>query len=249
MRPLRLDAVVTVRAATTHLTAGHAELRDRRHEAFAAAALQPGGTATRQARVDGRTSLRKGMTAVWRGPCDNRRLSVLWRAAVDCLPGACIRPWRCPCGEDAAPTAQPRVHTLWDCPVAQAVVAQLSAAVAPVVVTRASVWLLTSPAQAVDNDVWRTVSALALDAMEQGRTQLWATAHSAADADALGGPPTVDATGVAAAGRAASAFFWSSVESFAAAAGAVGGFADLGEAHPFVRQQEGELRVNIPPLA
>jgi len=92
--------------------------------------------------------------------------------------------------------------------------------------------------------VWRTVCALALDAMEHGRTVLWALAREEAG-------PTDKATdtSIAAAGRLASAHFWSSVGSFASAAGAVGEYDGLGQEHAFICRRAGVLQANVPSPA
>eukprot|EP00955_Chlamydomonas_euryale_P030305 319471-Chlamydomonas_euryale.AAC.1 len=60
------------------------------------------------------------MQAAWLGPCPNRGLSFLWRAAINCLPGGRCNPWRCSCGAPAAAPTTAREHTLWDYFVAQA---------------------------------------------------------------------------------------------------------------------------------
>eukprot|EP00955_Chlamydomonas_euryale_P018984 202418-Chlamydomonas_euryale.AAC.1 len=88
------------------------------------------------------------MQAAWRGPCSNRGLSVLWRAAINCLPGERCNPSRCSCGALAAAPATAREYTLWDCPVAYAVTSQMDGALgaaSPAPLARADVWLLRPP--------------------------------------------------------------------------------------------------------
>lgn len=104
---------------------------------------------------------------------------------------------------------------------------------------------MATPAPAVNTDVWCAVSALALDAMEHGRTVLWASAH-AASGTAQDAHDGVDAASVAAAGRLAVARFWTSMESYASAAGASGKYPDLSETHPFICRRQGALQVNMP---
>eukprot|EP00955_Chlamydomonas_euryale_P060234 357658-Chlamydomonas_euryale.AAC.4 len=88
----------------------------------------------------------------------------------------------------------------------------------------------------------RTYPAMALDAMEHGRTVLQArlaggaATAAAQDTEVLAGARQA---AVGAAGRLAAARFWSSVEEFAHNAAAVGAFEGLGSDHPFLCRRAG----------
>eukprot|EP00955_Chlamydomonas_euryale_P099132 365197-Chlamydomonas_euryale.AAC.4 len=66
-----------------HLTASHTAARVRRHQEFVQLALRPAGLPSGQQRSAATSSLHKGMLTAWCGPCPNRGLSVLWRAAIN----------------------------------------------------------------------------------------------------------------------------------------------------------------------
>jgi hypothetical protein len=139
--------------------------------------------------------------AVWRLRWENCHKEVLWRLALNGVPGAgghdvCPR-GPCPCGWH--PQAPPEVnaeqwrtnegapalrqHYFWDCPVAQAVLHELSAALPPGVGLHcAHLWLCLSPTPRVVQAVWEAVCLAALSAMDQGRRTLWALHFSAAEA-------------------------------------------------------------------
>jgi hypothetical protein len=156
----------------------------------------------------------------WRLQCDNRLKEALWRLAVNALPGARLRPntWRCPCTADGPPASTGRLHSHWDCPVAQAVRGQLVAAELPcgplpAEPARAHVWLLRSPGDRVAEGPWALVALAAVAAMEFGRRRLWALTHAGAEREAA----------VAAAGNMAAEWFRAALSDFRAVPDAVGG--------------------------
>jgi hypothetical protein len=67
----------------------------------------------------------------------------------------------------------PRLHHFWACPVAQAVVDQLSVTIVRPI-SRAEVWLAQTP-EGVEQCVWDVVVLAAITAMEQGRRFMAAT--------------------------------------------------------------------------
>jgi hypothetical protein len=113
------------------------------------------------------------LSRAWRTPCCNVVKEVLWLVAIDRLPGARFRPWRCPCQEGDHQGPAGRQHTLWTCPVAQSVCAQISAALQHPV-TQPALWLLHTPRPDMHHHVWTVVCVCALHAMEFGRGMLWA---------------------------------------------------------------------------
>eukprot|EP00955_Chlamydomonas_euryale_P092916 364743-Chlamydomonas_euryale.AAC.115 len=86
------------------------------------------------------------------------------QASVNCLPGG-RQPCNARCCQYGTPATGPeaaRAHTLWDCSVAQAVVAQLQdamCAAAPGPLARADVWLLRPPTTAANSGVWPSAGA------------------------------------------------------------------------------------------
>ena len=99
--------------------------------------------------------------------------------AVDAIPGSRFRPWQCPCAA-SLPVTSGRQHTVWDCPVALGVRAQLADARLPggalPAATQEAVWLLRSP-PARGHD-WPTIALCVTAAMEHGRRVLWALASN-----------------------------------------------------------------------
>jgi hypothetical protein len=109
-------------------------------------------------------------------PFPNALKEPLWRAAVNATPGSHFSPWVCPCCTPHPPVANPRSHTLWDCPAALAVRQAISAAgVPPPLLTRDSVWLLrTPPLPSLSPAIWLAVCSAAVDAMDHARRVSWA---------------------------------------------------------------------------
>ena len=163
------DAVVAldkmnVRAATeAQLGPVHA-LRRRHHEDFLALALDlPAGAPVPAERHNQLLSLLAGL---WKLKWENENKEVFWRLAVDGLPKF---NQACPCGH----AHQSRLHTFWDCPVAQRLRAELVGCLPPGThLNRAAVWLMEPPARCHEG-VWRVVCLAALSAMRHGEKQLF----------------------------------------------------------------------------
>ena len=104
----------------------------------------------------------------------------LWRLALDAIPGAHVRLWRCPCDLHRVHDHASRLQSFWDCPVAHGVRAQLERALGMPMLSRTAVWMLAPPHPGVHRHraVWQLVACLAIDTMEYGRRLLWARRHS-----------------------------------------------------------------------
>jgi len=177
---LPASATNTVAGITTYSTHSTALHRRRLHQEFVALAHHPAPRPPNPAAAN--HAFRATLRALWQHPVDNRVKATLWRAAVALIPGATVPTWTCPCSLHAPPATTRRLHALWDCPVAQAVRDQISAALPPgTPLARHHVWLATTPiaSPALTTDIWRLVSVAALSAMEWGRACLWARRHSA----------------------------------------------------------------------
>lgn len=102
-------------------------------------------------------------------------------------------------------------HYFWDCPVAQAVIAEVCAALRPHVthLHRSHVWLCIPPCPAVCPAVWRVVCLAACAAMNEGRKHMWKHHLSVAQ-------PTRDTRRAAVldARRAAVRAFWCNLSDF-----------------------------------
>ena len=170
--PLRPAAApVAVRAVTAILNAPATQHRVAAHAAYIADAL--GAPAS----PDHHRSFKHALWGMWRIPCANSLKVPLWRLALDAIPGARVRPWRCPCDLHQAHDRPARLHSFWECPVAHGVRAQLQRALGMPALPRAAVWLLALPHPGIHRAVWRLVACLAIDAMEYGRRLLWARRH------------------------------------------------------------------------
>ncbi|MFN7835059.1 MAG: hypothetical protein ACK5NY_04600 [Burkholderiaceae bacterium] len=211
---------------------------------------------------EGHARLRSTLCAAWQLAWPNLHKGVFWRMTVNgvrgagghdiCLSGPCacgaagLLPHQCDSAQARRDVGAPamRLHTFWECPVAQAVLLAVASALSaagapprPLVV--AHLWLCMAPWQAVDATVWRLVCMAALSAMEHGRRVMWAAhfdaqhlaAAAAAAAPALRqltlyeafgiDPPdlaleaaALPPTPVQRASRAAVADFWSRLQSF-----------------------------------
>jgi hypothetical protein len=137
---------------------------------------------------------------VWRLPWENAQKEVFWRLLVNgvsaagghdiCLQGPCPCGWSVPgfhlhyregwCRYLGAPAL--RAHCFWDCPVAQAVLAEVARGLpAGICLHRLHVWGLTSPCGAVCPAVWTVVCLAAVSAMHTGRKCCWSVHMSNKD--------------------------------------------------------------------
>ena len=183
---LRACSALPVRALTLVQMTGYAHERAGRHLAFVCQALQGNHAPARvQCLAAGFLGT---LRRVWKVPWENTWKEVLWRLAVDGVPGAggcgvCLR-GPCPCGFALNPAqvrrgdaAALRLHAFWGCPVAQAVVFQLRRVLGDDAgdwVRREHVWLLRPPHRDIALCVWDVACLAALSAMDFGRRFLWA---------------------------------------------------------------------------
>jgi hypothetical protein len=233
--------LVPVAAFTTSLLKGVHGQRKAAHLCYVRQALQQQGPGGLQQH---RRALVATMGAVWRLPWDNGHKEVLWRLAVNGVPGARV-PGPCACGA-RQPLGPPqplhnRLHSFWECPVARAVVAQLALGAGVQQVPLRCLWLLQPPSPDVSLPVWQVAALAALGAMEHGRCSLWALYHrpSAVGWDAAGAVERVS--------REAAARFWFSLEDFAAGQEELP--AAWPAAGPFFVVQDGRLAARGPPAA
>jgi hypothetical protein len=168
--PIFINAY-TVRDGTQLLLAGTPLPAERaeRFAVFCRAALGPmASPASVQQSVDRLPIL---FTRLWQLRWDNRVKEVFWRLVYDGLPTAARqhRPFSCAC----ASFTPCRLHHFWDCPVAQAVLASVSARLpgAPVL-PRPAVWLCVPPT-GQHEEAWAVVCLCALAAMERGRREMY----------------------------------------------------------------------------
>jgi hypothetical protein len=264
----------TVRAATTLQLVSSAAARDDAHRCFVLDALSPPPQPpASEARISlALHTLRAAMTQLWRFQLmENTYKETLWRLAVNgvaaagghgiSMAGPCPCGWAGPAALDPSPAMCWQRHHFWDCPVAQAVVAAVTAALpaGSPPLTRQQVWLLQSP-PGVHADVWPAVAALAIFAMERGRCYHWAHSkgHEVDDGAAqplitdffprLDGQPHAQPEALsAAAGRRAVAWFWCAAQDIAFSGQVPSPWISIGCQHPFFYVEGGSLRVRLPP--
>ena len=262
------DRPLTVKAATTLQLVANVAARDAAHQQYVRDVLPAAPDARLQTSL---RHLRSSMQQLWRvEQLENSAKETLWRLAVNgvraagghgvSMAGPCPCGWAGPAATDPAPAMCWQRHHFWDCPVAQAVVAAVSAALpagAPPL-TRAQFWLLQSP-QGVDAAVWPTVAALALTAMERGRSIQWALSknqpvHDAAQTlitdffprlDDLPHEPPELPSGTA--GRRAVAWFWCLVQDVAFTGSVPPPWLSIGADHPIFFVEGDRLRARLPP--
>lgn len=201
-QPLTLPTF-TVRGGTRLLTAPTEAHRDtERLEPFAQIV---GGTLV---------ELRALLDQYWRLPWDNCNKEPFWRLMHNAFPTAArmhLADQTCCCGGAHAD----RQHHFWDCPVAAAVRASVSAALAELdpaapPVSQPQLWLGRVPG-GVHMGVWRVVCLAAIAAMDSGRRRMVALTRSA---DGPIEPPPHRPTITATSGRFAVRRFWSSLADF-----------------------------------
>jgi hypothetical protein len=112
------------------------------------------------------TQLVNLLAGLWKLKWENENKEVYWRLTVDGLPKF---NQACPCGG----AHQSRLHTFWNCPVAQRLRAELAACLpAGTQLSRTAVWLMEPPPRCHEG-VWRVVCLAALSAMRHGEKQLF----------------------------------------------------------------------------
>ena len=194
-------------------------------------------------------TLRRLWTIKW----EREHKETLWRLAVDGvpLPGNThlhrtpMEP--CGCGGYGGGAGQsqplqisPRAHHFWECPVAQAVVQQITAYI-PGPISRANVWLAEAPA-GMQQCVWDVVSLAALSAMERARAGLRAaTRGHASQPGEETQEPTAAGTPLEVARARAVLDFWQRVQGFAELGVPRRGWEDVGPDHPILSVVDGRL--------
>ncbi len=197
-RPRKAEQLVsvldtTVDAGTAVLMAPRMQVRtDTQLQYIGAANLQQHGAAhgvlgPAADAAHSLTALRQAMAALWRVQCDNAHKEVLWRLTAHGVRGAggcgivcntqCACGWRCPgvgATDHQARAWLVQRHAFWSCPVAQAVVHTMDAALQAALHWQGSlacphVWLLQPPTPHVVPGVWGVVCAAAVAAMDTGR--------------------------------------------------------------------------------
>jgi hypothetical protein len=110
---------------------------------------------------------------LWEVPWDNQRKEFFWRLCLDGIPTASrmhLVGDSCACGA----LAPDRGHHYWDCPVAQAVLQELTRNVGGPALRRVHLWLSRPPTPALQRPLWLIISQAALLAMDKGRRVLTA---------------------------------------------------------------------------
>jgi exonuclease III len=216
----------------------------------------------RQARVEqpGAPQARVGtlVREAWRAPVEGRVKEVFFRLTLNGVNAAgghdILFTTPCACGYVAArgqPSQVHRAHAFWDCPVAEAVRAQLQAGMPPACqVQRHHVWLLRSPdEQHCTGAVWRVVAMVALQAMELGRAALWSARQRLLHGDLPAG-----ATPLQVAQRQAVGRFWLLLMDVAAMSTRMEDWPGLTPQHPFLGPRApgtgfGVLEARVPVAA
>ena len=164
---------LTVKQGTHMLLQPVRERRAAKHAQFVRSAFdQPLAAA---AALEELHRLQSLFPRAWRQlPVANRHKDLWWRMAVDGVVGAHadLQGWMvglCACA--AAPQPDLRLHHLWACPLAVAMVAELSRVVAAPV-QRHHLWLLQPASPACTWHVWALACWAALHAMDRGRASL-----------------------------------------------------------------------------
>ena len=255
---------LTVRIATHLQLQAGTERRARLHAAYeqearvqqpqqpaAEAAAAPAAAAPTQKGCCVPGTLRRLWAIKW----EREHKETLWRLAVDGVPlpgnthlrGTPVEPCACggfggAAGQQQAPQCSPRAHHFWECPVAQAVIQQVTAYV-PGTISRANVWLAEAPI-GVQQCVWDVVSLAALAAMERARAGLRAVNRRAAP-PTLGGdaqePADALATPLEVAIARAVLDFWQRVQGFAELGVPRRGWDGVGPDHPILSVVDGRL--------
>ena len=121
----------------------------------------------------GQLDLDRLLVRLWRLPWDNRAKELFWRLTVDGKPTLARMHAvgdSCACGA----VAPGRLHHYWECPVAEAVVRELSRCLPRgVALHQVHVWVGRKPMQGLHGGVWLVVCQAALLAMDHGRAMLY----------------------------------------------------------------------------
>ena len=147
-------------------------------------------------------------------------------------------PERCGCGgyggSPGPHTCSPRAHHFWECPVAKAVVEQITNHV-PGPLTRAHLWLVEAP-PSVQQCVWDVVALAAITAMERARVGLRAAMGRTSSAASGGAGPDQQAppAPIEVAKARAVLEFWQRLRGFAELGVPRKGWEGVGPDHPIL---------------
>lgn len=230
--------VVPVRVGTAYLTRSVQVQRSACHQEYALQALGITGVGRRGQHHEHLVT--QALATVWRLPWEGKHKEILWRLAVNGVAGAGGHGIQftsaCPCGHQpsGASATEHRLHAFWDCPVAQEIRQQLAHGCGGEQPARQHVWLLQSPSRGCQQGVWQVVGLAALNAMEYGRSRLWAQTLQA-DSDRQGGHRRADMLSTVQ--QAAVAFFWSEIQDFVVHRRGVApaGWDSIQAGHPFIQ--------------
>lgn len=248
----------SVRSLTTHLLRPLLLERQAAYTTFVRQALGQPAAANVEHHV---RTLSAVLQQVWRVPWDNSYKEVLWRLALNGIPGAggvgISGAWRCPCGfqhtsanHDSQSANVPRMHAFWSCPLAAAVVTILQQSVPQL--QRQHLWLLQCPVDTLSQHLWQVICLSALAAIHTGRRKLWALYVAAGrPANAQLQPILRESSDVAV------RCFWKALLGFAERASLPQGWDLTGtEGHPFICRRPlhdplfstRPLKVSLPSL-
>jgi hypothetical protein len=182
-RALGPGRLLSVKAGTALQLGPVKQLRQVQHQQYAAQALRVSGLDP-PAKEQATQAFVSRLGSLWRVPWENRHKEVLWRLMVNGVPGAgghdiCLE-GSCPCGFTlsaaqvrAGDGSVHRQHSFWDCPVAEAVKAQLQRVLGQQQLQQHHLWLVQPPSLQLQPAVWQIVALAALTAMDRGRRYMW----------------------------------------------------------------------------
>ena len=217
------------------------DARGEQHAAFLQEAYH--GCAPDPARLTP-SSMLPLFSALWALPWENARKEVFWRFTVDGLPTAARMHQGegepCNCGA----RVPGRAHHYWECPVAQAVCAEVQRGLQGYngqALARHHIWLMQPTVGAIHAGVWHVVCLAAVLGMDKGRKLLtgWRLAVDAGGSQGRGSqdsshPPALPDR-IPTASRVAVATFWDYLADFVGLKLCpVTWLAELTEEHPFL---------------
>jgi hypothetical protein len=220
-------------------------------QAYATQAFALSPALSEEVRIARTASFLRSLKTMWRLPWENTHKDILWRLAVNGVPGAgglgICHQHPCVCGHQlthaqrqAGDSTAHRVHSFWECPVAMAVRQQLQRGAPGVQIHLWNLWLLQPPPRSgIRPVVWRVVALAALEAMDSGRRFMWW--HNRQQ-DAL------PAGSLQLACSRAAAVFCLSLHDFVRVAAVTtrSGWTEVSAAHPFLAVVDGRIIVTFP---
>lgn len=142
-----------------------------------------------------------------------------------------------------------RAHCFWHCPVAKAVVKELTSVLpANTSVTCQNIWILHCPCDSVHSEVWALVCMVALEVMNYGRKAMWAMYQEQRRGSQPAGLAVCDH-----AARKAAILFWGLLQDFVSLNIVPSSWLGLTPLHPFIGVQLARggtsttsLKLNLP---